>query len=161
MVQNYSYSFLEIVKLTPHWQDGLQEFFFDLKIVGDDKFFSPHPTDRDSISSIATVSGMDMYYLLIDQEKVLGYGLLRGWDEGYKIPSLGLAIHPSLRGKGFGRMLMDFLHILASHRGADKVRLRVHAGNEKALKLYKALGYTFAVDDMQQGFLIGFKNLER
>jgi ribosomal-protein-alanine N-acetyltransferase len=150
-----------MVRLVPEWQEGLQQFFRDLKASGDEVFFSPHPTDADSISRIAAHQGKDLFYLLVEQGKVLGYGMLRGWDEGFKIPSLGLSIHPSARREGLGKMLMDFLHLLASRRGADKVRLRVRANNEKALNLYKGLGYAFEEDTNQAGFLVGFKNLGR
>lgn len=156
-----AYSSLEAVRLAPEWQEGLQQFFQDLKVGGDDVFFSPHPADADSIRRIAAHDGKDLYYLLVEQGKVLGYGMLRGWDEGYQIPSLGLAIHPSARGQGLGKMLMDLLHLLASRRGADKVRLRVRANNKKALNLYKSLGYVFEEDTNQPGFLVGFKNIGR
>lgn len=152
---------LEVVRLTPEWQQGLQQFFQDMKAGGDDVFFSPHPADADSIRSIAARNGKDLYYLLVEQDQVLGYGLLRGWDEGYQIPSLGLAIHPAARGQGLGKMLMDILHFLAFRRGADKVRLRVRANNEKAMNLYKNLGYAFEEDTNQPDFLVGFKNIGR
>ena len=156
-----AYPSLEVVRLAPEWQEGLQQFFQDLKASGDEVFFSPHPADADSIRRIAAHDGKDLYYLLVEHGEVLGYGMLRGWDEDYQIPSLGLAIHPSARGQGLGKMLMDFLHLLASRRGADKVRLRVRANNEKALSLYKILGYAFEEDTNQAGFLVGYKNIGR
>ena len=150
-----------MVRFAPQWQEGLQQFFQDLKESGDDVFFSPHPADDDTIRRVAHLDGRDMYYLLVEEGRVLGYGMLRGWDEGYPIPSLGLAIHLSARGQGLGRMFMDFLHLLAARRGAGKVRLRVRANNEKALSLYKSLGYAFEEDTSQAGFLVGFKNIGR
>lgn len=156
-----SYPSLEVVRLAQEWQDGLWQFFQDLKAGGDDVFFSPHPADADTIRRIAAHDGKDLYYLLVEQGNILGYGMLRGWDEGFQIPSLGLAIHPSARGVGLGKMLMNVLHRLAYIRGADKVRLRVHANNEKALKLYEMLGYAFEEDSSQHGLLVGFKHIER
>lgn len=156
-----AYPSLEVVRLTPEWQEGLQQFFQELKASGDEVFFSPHPVYADSICQIAAHDGKDLYYLLVEHGEVLGYGMLRGWDEGYQIPSLGLAIHSSARGQGLGKMLMDFLHLLASRRGTDKVRLRVRTNNEKALSLYKSLGYVFEVDLNQADYLVGFKSLLR
>lgn len=152
---------LELVRLDLRWQEGLKQFFQSLRECGDDIFFSPHPTDEKSINKIAGHNGKDLYYLLVEGEKVLGYGMLRGWDEGYQIPGLGLAIHPSARGEGLGRMLMDFLHLLACRRGASKVRLRVRINNEKAINLYKSLGYVFKEDANQADYLIGFKSIEK
>jgi ribosomal-protein-alanine N-acetyltransferase len=151
----------EVVRLVPEWQVKLHLFFQDLKAYGDDFFFSPHLTDIDSIRGIASHDTKDMYYMLVDQGSILGYGMLRGWDEGYQIPSLGIAIHPSARNRGLGKLFMDILHLFASQRGAEKVRLRVHLDNELAINLYKSLGYTFDKDSKEPFFLIGFKNIER
>lgn len=156
-----AYPSLELIRLSPEWQEDLQRFLDDLKSGGDDVFFSPHPADADSIRRIAAYDGKDVYYLLVEQGKILGYGMLRGWDDGYSVPSLGLAIHPSARGQGLGKMLMVLLHLLASRRGADMVRLRVCVNNEKALNLYESLGYAFEEDRNQAGFLVGFKSLGR
>lgn len=150
---------MELVRLAPRWQEALLQFFQDLESAGDDFFFSPHATDADTIRRVAHLDGRDIYCVLVEEGRVLGYGMLRGWDEGYRIPSLGLAIHPSARGQGLGKLFMDFLHHLAARRGADKVRLRVRTNNEKAIGLYKGLGYDFDDDDNQTGFLTGFKTI--
>lgn len=153
-----SYS-LEIVKISPQWQEGLKLFFHSLKEKGDERFFCPHPTDEETINHLVHYNGRDLYYMLVEEEKVLGYGLLRGWDEGYQIPSLGIAIHPTERGRGLGKILMSFLHVVASRRGADKVRLRVLKNNEKAISFYKNLGYLFE-EDSNPDYLVGFKLLK-
>ncbi len=70
-----------------------------------------------------------------------GYGMLRGWDEGYEIPSLGIAILPGYQRKGLGRLLMTHLHEVARQRGAKRIRLKVYARNAAAVSLYSSLGY--------------------
>lgn len=154
-----NYSALEIVKLTPRWQNGLELFFQALKDNGDTILFFPHSTDGETISQLAHYSGKDLYYLLVEGENILGYGLLRGWDEGYQFPSLGIAIHPLARGTGLGRLLIKFLHAIALRRGANKVRLRVLKNNERAISLYRSFGYIFEDDLNQAEYLVGFKNL--
>lgn len=143
----------------PAWAEALQRFFQDIDAGGDGAYFNPHPTDTKSLERLAGHRGRDLYYVLIEQGKVLGYGLLRGWDEGYEIPSLGLAIHPTARGQGLGRMMMKLLHVLAIRQGARHVRLRVRVGNTKALGLYQSLGYRFEPDANDREYLIGFKYL--
>ncbi|NNM68937.1 MAG: GNAT family N-acetyltransferase [Gallionella sp.] len=155
------YPSMELVRFSSRWKEGVKLFFRDLKEGGDEEFFSPHPSDDNSINQIANYHGKDLYYLLVEEEKVLGYGMLRGWDEGYSIPSLGVAIHSSARGEGLGKIFMHFLHVLAFRRGASKVRLRVHINNDKAIGLYKNLGYVFEEDTNQADYLVGFKSLER
>ncbi|MES2979193.1 MAG: GNAT family N-acetyltransferase [Pseudomonadota bacterium] len=137
------------------------KFFQDLQLSGDDAFFHPHPTDAASIHQLAVQEGKDVYCLMVEGGKVLAYGLLRGWDQGYETPSLGLAVDGSVRGQGFGEMLIQLLHLLASRRGAKNVRLRVSPANRKALNLYERLGYTFAEDAGETGLLVGTKALAR
>jgi ribosomal protein S18 acetylase RimI-like enzyme len=85
--------------------------------------------------------------------------MLRGWDEGFEIPSLGIAILPDARGTGLGTALMHYLHAEATRRGVPKVRLTVHEDNARAVALYRSLGYEF--DAPREGVLTGFKPLSQ
>ena len=67
--------------------------------------------------------------------------MLRGWDEGFSIPSLGVAVRRDRVRQGHGRRMMLALHDDARKRGADLVRLRVNPDNHPALSLYQSLGY--------------------
>jgi ribosomal protein S18 acetylase RimI-like enzyme len=86
--------------------------------------------------------------------------MLRGWDEGYAIPSLGVVIRPEAKDHGVGRLMMEFLRIAAIRRGAEKIRLRVALANEPALSLYRSLGYDLRPDEDER-FLVGFLSLTR
>lgn len=152
---------LECVKLTPKWTERLMEFLQALEISGDAHFFFPHPATEEVINKLAGHRGRDLYYLLIEGENILGYGLLRGWDEGYEVPSLGIAIHPAARGRKLGEVLMRFLHALAIQRDAKKIRLRVRKENDAAIRLYKKFGYIFEDERNQDEYLTGFKSLTR
>jgi [ribosomal protein S18]-alanine N-acetyltransferase len=72
---------------------------------------------------------------------VVAFGMLRGWHEGYAVPSLGIAVRRDLEGRGVGRAMMDALERSARERGADAIRLRVHPDNVRARRLYLARGY--------------------
>jgi ribosomal protein S18 acetylase RimI-like enzyme len=150
---------LELVRLSAGWQAELKSFLDAIGASGDDFFFSPHPTDSETLHRLAAQTGMDLYYLLVEGNKVLGYGLLRGWDEGFQVPSLGIAIHPSHRGSGLGGLLMRFLHATASRRGASRIRLRVLKSNAQAIRLYESLGYIFEFDSQHGDYLVGMLNL--
>lgn len=138
-------------------EQPLAEFFRDLAQTGDDEYFHPHPLTPDEAKKRAQYSGDDLYYVIMENEKVLGYAMLRGWDEGYEIPSLGIAMHPSVRGLGLGELLIRFLHAAARRRGCDKIRIRVYKQNAHALALYKKLGYCF--ESKQAGQLVGYLTL--
>jgi len=150
-------SAMEIRVVRETFEQPLAEFFRDLAKAGDDKYFHPHPLTHDEARKCAQYSGEDLYYVIMENEKVIGYAMLRGWDEGYEIPSLGIAMHPSVRGVGLGELMIRFLHAAAQRRGCGKIRIRVYPQNTHAVALYKKLGYCF--ESEQAGQLVGFVTL--
>lgn len=151
---NDSYRF---IPASPAWVDAITRFFSDLKANRDDQTFHPHPFTRLAAEKIASQTGRDVYLLMVAASEVVGYGMLRGWDEGYAVPSLALAIAPSHRGCGLGRMFLEYLHEQASARGAQKVRLKTYPSNHRALSLYESSGYRFSGKKNEQ--LVGFMDL--
>jgi [ribosomal protein S18]-alanine N-acetyltransferase len=148
---------LEFRRLSPALESGLAAFFADLTAAGDDRYFHPHPFTAAEAARLCLYAGPDLYYAAV-ADRVLGYGLLRGWDEGYSVPSLGIAVHPAARGTGIAGAFMHFLHSAAAARRAPKVRLKVYSGNTAAKRLYERLGYEFAGES--RGQLVGYFTLE-
>ena len=124
-------------------QQSLTEVFADI----DDTFFRPHPFTADEAQRLASYSGRDVYALLINGRTPVAYGMLRGWDEGYSTPSLGIAVRTAAQGRGYGRRMMVHLHSEARRRGAHQIRLRVHPDNVGARRLYESLGYHYGGED--------------
>jgi ribosomal protein S18 acetylase RimI-like enzyme len=144
---------LECVALTPRWEGGLAELFRALVGAGAATEFHPHPLTAEEAARRCRYDGRDLFYVMVDENRVLAYGMLRGWDEGYTVPSLGIAVHPEEQGRGLGRAFMHFLHVAARRRGAERVRLKVYPRNTRALALYRDLGYRF--DTYEGGQLVG------
>ena len=151
---------IEIHVVGPAHVDVLAHFFEVLQTRGVDKHFHPHPLTAEAARERATYVGKDLYFVLLERNEVLGYAMLRGWDEGYEIPSLGIAIHPDAQGQGLGRLMIDFLRMAALRRGASKIRLRVCPNNQAAVALYHAAGYKLAREAHGQ-YLVGFLELNR
>lgn len=151
---------IEIIRVSPQWKNALKQFLLALESNGDSAYFAPHGYDDTTLDQITADANQDLHYVLAEGHAILGYGLLRGWNEGFAIPSLGIAISPHARGQGLATMLMQFLHAAAHRNGATKVRLRVLKQNEKARSLYSTLGYQFEGDDRNEQFLVGFKQID-
>jgi [ribosomal protein S18]-alanine N-acetyltransferase len=149
---------LEIRHVTPALREGLEGLFSALRAAGDEKWFHPHPLSDEEAAKVCRYKGEDLYYVLAERDKVLAYGLLSGWEKGFPIPSLGIAVSPEFRGVGLGRVFMSFLHAAARRKGAKSVRLKVHPDNGIAIKLYRALGYRFV--DQEEEQLVGLLPLE-
>jgi ribosomal-protein-alanine N-acetyltransferase len=148
---------LEIRRLNPAWVEPLTRFFALFQDSDGAAFFHPHPFSADEARRLCWYRGLDLYYIVCERESVSAYGILRGWDEGFDVPSLGIAVLPSRRGLGLGRALMVFLHLAARYKGAKRVRLRVDPSNHAAIKLYSSLGYQFVGVDREQ--LVGIVDL--
>lgn len=103
--------------------------------------FRPHPFDAATAARLVRHAGRDAYLVAEADGTFVAYGMLRGWDEGYSVPSLGIYLSPRLRGTGAIAPLMHDLHRIAAQAGATRVRLTVDAWNERAIRLYRRLGY--------------------
>ena len=120
--------------------------------------FRPHPMTAEEAVKMANYAGQDHYAGVWVGDCLRGYGCLRGWDEGYEIPSLGIYMLPEARGTGLAQAMMAHLHEVAQNAGAPKVRLRVKASNERAWRLYEKFDYEFP-GTFERGELVGIKVL--
>jgi ribosomal-protein-alanine N-acetyltransferase len=148
---------VEIVGARPEHLPVFLSFLSSVDTPEERRFFSPHPFDGETAARICNYTGPDAYYLMLRNGEVVGYGLLRGWEEGFAIPSLGICIAPAYRSHKLGKLLMGFLHAEARRRGCQKVRLKVRKENARARAMYCAMGYEFAFEE--NGFLIGILTL--
>jgi ribosomal protein S18 acetylase RimI-like enzyme len=153
------FSNLEIRPVSRRDAASLSVFFRQISAAGYEKHFHPHPLSVSAARGIALKKGKDIYAIGLLGRQVVAYGMLRGWDEGFAIPSLGLAVHPDTRKKGLGRAMLAYLHASAALRGAPAVRLKVYPRNRSALRLYGQMGYQFAGDE--GGQLVGYCDLGR
>jgi ribosomal protein S18 acetylase RimI-like enzyme len=152
---------------TPSDEADLARLFLALAQVGDERLFHPHPLSAEAARTVChhreTNGPHDEYHVAISEtpndsvDKIVGYGILRGWTEGYEIPSLGIAVHPKHRGFGIARAFMNHLHAVAAARGAKQVRLKVYRSNTAAVRLYQSLSYAF--QPWSETEMVGFYTL--
>ena len=144
---------LEIRQPRPEDLQRIAKLFSSVAQDGE-SFFHPHPMTDEWAGKICNYRGKDLYYAVFDGEQALAYGMLRGWDEGYEIPSLGIAVSSEMRGAKLGEMFMHFLHSAARRNGSHTVRLKVYAENAAAMSLYRKLGYVFS-EESESGQFVG------
>ena len=143
-------SALECRLLCPELAAEVARFFQRLSAAGVSQYFHPHPFTPEEATRRSHYDGDDLYYALLVGGEMTGYGMLRGWDEGYDVPSLGIVVDTAAQGRGYGRLFMLFLHAAARARGARKIRLKVYIDNTRALTLYRSLGYQFEGEQAAQ-----------
>jgi [ribosomal protein S18]-alanine N-acetyltransferase len=130
--------------------DALADLFAELDPV----FFHPHPLDRREAERIAAYSGKDVYLVSMDGDRAVAYGMLRGYDQGYEVPSLGIAVRSDAYRQGHGRAMMERLHDAARTRGSRLVRLRVDPTNEPAKALYRSMGYILVAYERDEEVMV-------
>jgi ribosomal protein S18 acetylase RimI-like enzyme len=149
---------IEIVRLRGEHLGLLKRFFEAINTSEYRKDFSPHPFNEDYAKFVCNYKGSDFYFsILLNNEEIIGYGMLRGWDEGYEIPSIGLCVLKKYQGSGLGRLILNFLETASRLKGCSKVMLKVRKGNVVAKKLYESQKYAFK--EYNEEFLIGYKEL--
>ncbi len=136
--------------LGPSDVDVLAAFFGEIAADPTADRFHPHPFTAEAARAIAQHEGRDLYLGQFLDGRLVGYGMLRGWDAGYETPSLGIYLSAEVRGRGLSKALMEDLHDQARARGAEKVRLKVYKDNVRAVNLYEQLGYVFFAEEGEQ-----------
>ena len=81
------------------------------------------------------------YFVLLENEKLLGYAGLSKIPGSDQADVQTVAVSPTLRGRGFGRKLMDRLITEAKTLHASELFLEVRADNSVAQNLYESLGF--------------------
>jgi len=143
--ENPAIDTLSIRPIGPEDAEQLGELFAGLVAGPEALQFHPHPFTTQEASRIATggAGRNDLYYAAFLGDRLVGYGMLRGWDEGYSVPSFGVAVAATYRGRGIGRGLLRYAIEYARKRGAGTMMLKVHLDNPSARHLYESEGFVF------------------
>lgn len=136
-------------KITESDRNALSRLFRNIEEDGSEEFH-PHPFTDEVASRICRHNGADIYMVGYLDGVLVAYGMLRGFDEGYKIPMLGIYVGSTYRGIGLGKSFILSLHNQAKQLGADRVRLKVYRSNKIAIRMYRKIGYQFTNFDDHQ-----------
>lgn len=104
--------------------------------------FDPFPLNSSEGQRIALTPSRDAYYIAFSDGQAVGFSMLRGFEEGYEVPSFGIFIDHEHHAHGIGRRLTTWTIDQARSRGCPAVRLSVYAANTAAYRLYESLGFS-------------------
>ena len=108
----------------------------------DRTYFSPHCFDSASLVGLLR-DGNNYYAAINDDTTLVGYGMLRTKfpDGCFRDPTLGVAVWPEHRGRGYGQQIVSLLLIEAHRKAYSCVKLKVSLENITAFRIYKKLGF--------------------
>lgn len=103
--------------------------------------FNPFPLNRETAEKICQENHKDKFFMALMGDDVIGFSMLRGWDEGYEVPSFGMFVDYEKHGNGFGKTILKLTCEYAKKIGCSKVRLSVYQSNQSAYHVYKKFGF--------------------
>jgi ribosomal protein S18 acetylase RimI-like enzyme len=149
-----------IARISKHDARALGNFFAVLSSDAETiQFFHPHAFTREYASQLcAKVDSIrDRYYVASYEGRIIAYMMLRGWDEGFTVPSFGVCNHPDLRDVGLGQALLAHAVEESRAAGAPQLRLTVFKNNHRAVHVYRKFGFVF--HDKNELELVGLLDL--
>jgi len=105
------------------------------------RHFHPFPLTSQTAHQIACAMHLDRYYIGILKGRIVALCMLRGWDEGFDIPSFGIIVDYRHQGLGLSSQMTEFAIAQARELECPSIRLSVYASNIRALGIYKSLGF--------------------
>ena len=88
--------------------------------------------------------GEELFLVIEEREKIIGT-VMGGYD-GHRGIINYLGVHPSFRGQGLGKMLLQAVEQKLKDLGCPQVNLLVWSNNSEVLKFYKETQYSEAND---------------
>lgn len=153
---------IEVRALLPTDELALVDFFTVLKSDSEAlRFFHPHPFDASAARRIATREAIrtDCYFGAFEHTAIVGYGMLRGWDEGYDVPAFGVCVAPAARGRGVASALLQWGIAYARAEGSEKMMLKVYPQNVAAVRMYERVGFELSPCPQEPTQMVGYLDL--
>jgi GNAT superfamily N-acetyltransferase len=133
---------LTVTRAGPPDGEPLERFFARNRDSPSSEAFDPFELTAERARSIASARSKDLFYLArLAGDAVVALSMLRGFDEGFAIPSFGLLVDHEHQDRGIGRQLTVWTLEAARAQGCAAVRLSVYASNDRAIALYHSLGF--------------------
>lgn len=124
------------------------------------KYFTPFSFEEDSIKNILNDVVNDKYFGIFVDDELVGFYMLRGFDEGYEVPSYGVWISDKFSGLGLSKLTLQHAITFCKVNGIKKIMLKVHPDNKIAKNIYENFGFKPEGIDEKNSNLIYFKSLD-
>lgn len=149
---------LEIKKLIT---DNTKELAQLLQSADEDysQYFIPFTFDDETILRIISNAIKDQYYGIFVDSKLAGFYMLRGFDEGYSIPSYGVWISEKYVNRGLSTFSLQHAISFCKLNSIKKLMLKVHPENQAAKHIYEKYGFKQTGVDPKIHHLIYHKEL--
>jgi RimJ/RimL family protein N-acetyltransferase len=123
------------------------------------KHFTAFELTLESFTAILAKAVNDKYFGIFFSDKIVGFYMLRGFDEGYDIPSYGVLIFSKFSNNGLSKLTLYHAFSMCKLNNISTLMLKVRPDNKFAKKLYESLGFDKTGFDEKNGNYIYHKSL--
>ena len=124
------------------------------------KYFIPFPFELEVIKNILREKKQDKFFGIFEESKLIGFYMLRGFDEGFNVPSYGVWISKSYSNKGLSTLTLYHAFAFCRLNNISKLMLKVHPQNTVAKNIYEKLGFREQGLDQKNNNLIYYKDIK-
>ncbi len=118
------------------------------------RFFTPFRFDEEALLSMLGGKNQDVFMGIYWQDRLVGFFMLRGWDEGYEVPSYGVVIDERYSGYGLTRLSLRIAKSICRLRRVPRIMLKVHPDNLTAKTLFEEAHFVHTGVDAESGKLV-------
>ena len=118
------------------------------------RFFRPFGYDEASIATALAQTGQDIFTGLFWDQQLVGFFMLRGWNEGYEVPAFGILIDERYRGYGLEMAALDTAKVICRLRNVSRLMIKMHPDNISAKGVARKTGFIQTGVEVQSGNLI-------
>jgi len=118
------------------------------------RFFRPFGYDEASIAAALAQTGQDIYTGLFWDQQLVGFFMLRGWNEGYEVPAFGILIDERYRGYGLEMAALDTAKVICRLRNVSRLMIKMNPDNISAKGVARKTGFVQTGIEEQSGNLI-------
>ena len=123
-------------------EDALARFLVRNDVPAITATFTPFPMTAGTAAALLAERRQDRYYgAFTGPDEIVALSMLRGWDEGFVVPSFGIVVDARWHGRGIGTRMTVWTIEQARALGALSVRLTVYDDNPTAHRMYTRLGF--------------------
>ncbi len=123
------------------------------------KYFNPFTFNFETIRQTLGNLKKDTFWGIFIADKLAGFYMLRGFDEGYDIPSYGVWISKEYSNKGLSKFTLQHAISYCKINQIKKIMLKVHPENIIAKKIYEEFGFQQVGTDSKNNNLILHKDI--
>jgi RimJ/RimL family protein N-acetyltransferase len=123
------------------------------------QYFKPFAFDDITLRKLLTAARRDQYWGIWHGPQLTAFFMLRGLDQGYEVPSFGVAVAEAHAGRGLLKLSLAFAITWCRLNRISKIMLKVHPANTAARLQYEGHRFEQTSIDPATGHLVYYRDL--